>query len=115
MRKLPSEDVITLLDNVLTKRGWTQDRLAKELDIVSNTISRWRAGKGIHKIHYQALLKLLDKPAEVRETSVSKINPRASIPFSVTIPRSSLKISLDKNGDINIQGVILAMLNEEDK
>lgn len=112
MVKLPSEDIAPLLKTVLTKRKWTKKHLAKHLGIQPNAISRWLAGRGIHKTHRDDLLRLSREDGEL---PAEPINFPAMIPFSVTIPRNSLVVSLDKNGDINVRGLLLATLIKEDK
>lgn len=113
MLNLPTTDIASLLDRVLAKHSWTQDRLAKEMGIGAHAVSRWRGGNGIHKVHYDELQRLA-KDEAAADISAEKLASSLHVPFEVTIPRSSLRISLDKNGDINIKGVIQALLNKED-
>lgn len=104
MTKLPSEELAKLIDIVLAKHAWTQDRLAKEIGengVGAHTISRWRKSGGIHKVHYEELLRLANDEAAPAPAGIV-----SAIPFSLTIPRESLKITVDKDGNFNIQGLI---------
>lgn len=103
MMKLPSENIEELIDSVLAKRSWTSARLAKEMGIGAHTISRWRSGGGIHKVHYDELLRLTKDEAPPTPAAAGGMS---AIPFSLTIPRESLKITVDKDGNFNIQGLI---------
>lgn len=110
MPKLPSrEEIIALLERVLAKYSWTQGRLAKELNVGPHTISRWRKGSGMHRIHYEELLRL------DADTKIEKINSPLQIPFSVTIPRASLRVVMDEDGNINIRGMLLAILDHREE
>lgn len=110
--KLPSTNIEPTVELICKKFRWTKSHLAKELGVGPHTISRWIAGGGIHKVHYDELQRLAaDEPTS--DTSIEKLSPPLRVPFKVKIPRSSLKITLDENGDINIEGVILALLKEE--
>lgn len=108
LNKLPTTKLNKLIDDVLQKRNWTQNRLAQELNIGPETISRWRAGAGIHRGHHEELIRLSEE-----EIDVVQIKSRG-IPFSLTIPSKSLKFSLDKNGNIQLDGIMLVANNRED-
>lgn len=110
MLKLPSRELSNLIDQVLAKRKWTQERLAKEMDVRPEALSRWRAGKGIHKRHHAELLRLASDE-EIRELLPAP--QKLSIPFHVTIPRKYLKIGLDQEGNITIDGLLMAALDKE--
>lgn len=104
-----------LLDAVLAKHQLTQVILAKKLGVRQETISRWRGGEGLKKKHHDKLVEMLNAGPQ-QETQIEKINPPMQIPFSVTIPRNSLRVQVDKDGNINIRGMLLAILdNREDK
>ncbi len=111
MLKIPSVELKRLIESIIAKHQWTQSRLAKELNLGPETITRWKSGAGIHKGHYDELLKL-NKDLEILapEPSDAKL-----IPFYLTIPRNTMKITLDKNGDISIQGHLVAMLVNKNK
>lgn len=95
---------------VLQKHSITMEQLGKKCNRGRHTVARWCATGKIKKEHYDKLLEM-----DSAETPVEKINiPLAGIPFSVTIPRSSLRFTLDKNGDINVQGLILPKLEREE-
>lgn len=111
MLKLPSRELETLIDKVLARHGWTATRLAKELNVKPYTISRWRANGGIYKGHYEELLRF-EKDELI--AGPGTINESVGIPFSVTIPRDSIKVSLDQNGDYRVSWVVLPMLNKEE-
>lgn len=110
MLKISTVVITTLIDSILAKRQWTQTRLAQEMNIGPETISRWKSGTGIHKGHYDELLRL-ERDEEI--VAARQINSPLEIPFSVTIPRDRLKVSVDGNGDINVSGVMLALINKE--
>lgn len=81
--------------------------MSKELHVGPHTVTRWKASGKIHKAHHMELLRLeTDVPVEA-------ISRPAQIPFSITIPRDSLKFSMDKYGNIKIDGM-LALDNKED-
>lgn len=109
--KLPSEELKLIIDRILQKRAYSKQQLAKELDVDPAAISRWLAGSGIYKTHYDKLLEMVQEEPTI--TPIEKISPIALIPFSVTIPRESLRVTLDKNGDINIKGFLRAILDKE--
>ena len=110
MDKLPSENVNRLIDIVLKKHQLRQEELALKMGVRPETVSRWRkSGVGGKN------LKTLQAMAEdIKETQVEPVRRRSEIPFHVTIPRRSLKISVDENGDFDIRGIILALLDRED-
>lgn len=111
MLNLSTVELNKLIDVVLAKRQWTQSRLAQELNTGPETISRWRAGSGIHRGHHDELLRL-SKDDEA--TIIESVRQQLKIPFHVVIPRSSINVTLDKNGDFDIQGVMLAMLDKKE-
>lgn len=119
MLKLQSTELSNLILQVLVKRNWTQAQLSQELNkadpdksVGSHTVSRWKKDGKIYRAHYDALLRL-DKDEEVTPTQA--IQKPMTIPFSVTIPRESLQIVLDKNGDINIRGLLVAAIEQKEK
>jgi len=113
MLKIPSRDLEKLIDAALAKHQWTQERLAEELDTSPETVSRWKAGSGIHKVHYEELKRLANE--EVSETPVEPVGQSVRIPFDVTIPRGTLKISMDPNGNIRIHGELVAKLGKKEE
>lgn len=110
MLKLPSTELIALIEDVLTKHQWTQSRLAAELNIGPEAISRWRGGTGIHKGHYEELKNLLKDPEAKLQIAKS---PQISIPSTLTISRDTLKISMDKDGNFIVKGIMEGTLNKE--
>lgn len=110
MLKLPSEELAKLIAGVCAKRNWTQDKLGQELHVGGHTISRWKATGRIHDVHHRELLRL-EKDEDI--APVQAITHPIRIPFSVTIPRDSLRIAMDKNGNIEISGELVGQLNKE--
>lgn len=112
MLSLPSEKVIALIDSVLAKHKWTQDRLSKELNVGPEKISRWRSGTKMHQWHFDELkrlesdIEILPKKPEI---------PQIKIPFTFTISRESLRISTDKNGNFIVDGTAFGKINKEAK
>lgn len=109
--KLPTTELKALIESVLAKRNWTQDRLSQELNIGPEMVSRWKTGTRIHKGHYDELIRL---NTDQEPQSVDVANAPLKIPFSVTIPKGSIRVTTDKNGDINITGIMLAMLDKKE-
>lgn len=110
MLDFPSKDLIALIERVCVKRNWTQYRLGQELDIGGHTISRWKATGRIQSVHHRELLRL-EKDEDI--APIQAITHPIRIPFSVTIPRDSLRIAMDKNGNIEISGELVGMVNKE--
>lgn len=105
MAKIPSENVIRLIKSILLERNCTQAELAEELQVDASQVTRWLGGEGISGENYKKLV------AAAPEQIVEPIRQPLKIPFSVTIPRDSITISTDTNGDIRISGVILAKID----
>lgn len=114
MLNLSTEKLRELIESVLTKHQWTQTKLAHELGVGPERVSRWKKGGGIHHGHHQELVRLLGDEKVEPITSPAPTQ-KLTIPFSVTIPRSSITVTTDKNGDINIAGLLVAELNRKEE
>ena len=110
MFNIPRRALDSLVGRVLQKRGWTQGQLAQEMSVTDpkkpvgdHTVSRWRTTGKIYQVHYDELLRL----------EKDEKTDQVGIPFAVTIPRNSLRFTLDANGDIVVRGLLFPKKEDE--
>src|SRR5579871_5396899 len=58
-KKIQEKKPNHLLRQAREQRGWSQERLAQELDVSPQTVSRWECGTAFPYPHYREQLSLL--------------------------------------------------------
>lgn len=80
-----------LLRQAREQRGWSQERVAQELKVSSNTVSRWECGTALPYPHFrEQLCWLFEKSLEELGLTQERAGERSGLSPSEALPAPSV-------------------------